>query len=90
MAEVTFVLDYLTQVAAGVTVLTALAGIALSMTLFLKLGRQPSRTVTPVKGAAVKPTQLEVLKESIVWVRSLRTGNGLRTWKGKAPDTPAI
>ena len=89
MAEVTFVLDYLTEVAAGVTVLTALAGIALSMTLFLKLGRQPSRTVNPIKGAADKPTQLEVLKESIGWVRSFRTGKGLRVRSGTAPDTPA-
>ncbi len=89
MAEVTFVLDYLTQVAAGVTVLTALAGIALSMTLFLKLGRQPSRTVTPVQGAADKPTQLEVLKESIAWVRSLRSARGPRTWERTATDTPA-
>ena len=86
MAEVTFVLEYLTEVAAGVTVLTALVGIAVSMTLFLKLGRLPSRTRSPTGSAEHNPSQLAVLKDSITWIRSLRSGNGLRTWKGKAPD----
>ncbi len=85
----TFVLEYLTQVVAGVTVLTALVGIALSMTLFLKLGRLPSRTGSTVSSADHKPTQLAVLKDSIIWVRSLRSGKGLRAWNGPAPDPPA-
>ena len=89
MAEVIFVLEFLTEVAAGVTVLTALVGIAVSMTLFLKLGRLSPRTGSPAGSADDKPTQLAVLKDSITWVRSLRTGNGLRTWKGKAPDPQA-
>ena len=89
MAEVSFVLEYLTEVAAGVTVLASLVGIALSMTLFLKLGRLPSRTGSTSVSTDPNPTQLAVLKDSIAWVRSLRTGNGLQVRNGTAPDPPA-
>ncbi len=88
MAEVSYVLEFLTEIVAGVTVLTALVGIALSMTLFLRLGRLPTRTRSPAGSAGPNTTQLTVLKDSIVWVRSLRAGKGFRTWKSKAPDPP--
>ena len=93
MAEVTFVLEFLTEVVAGVTVLTALAGIALSMTLFLRLGRLPSRTRSPAASPSLSadpsPTQLKVLKDSILWVRSLRSGKGRRAWSGPVSNPPA-
>ena len=78
MAEMISVMEFLTRIAAGVSVIGAFVAIALSMTFFLITDRLSHWTKSTTGSDDHTVSQLAVLKDNIMWMLSLRPGKGTR------------